>query len=54
MEVSYTTNQETKEYRPTQIKAKTNTKENNKQQEHTSEEYKIQECYNTGTQEPEK
>ena len=45
MEGSCTTNQETKECRPTQIE----TKENNKQKENTLEEPEIQECDNTDT-----
>ena len=38
MEGSYTTNQKIEECRPTQIETNTNTKENNEQQENTSEE----------------
>ena len=49
MEESSITNQETKECRPTQIEIVTNTKENNKQQEITTEEQEIQECYYTDT-----
>ena len=41
MKGNFTTNQETKECRPTQIKTNTNSKENNKQQESTTEEYEI-------------
>ena len=45
MEGSCTTNQETKECKPTQIK----TKENDKQKENTPEEQVIQECDNIDT-----
>ena len=45
MDGSYTTIQETKECRPTQIK----TKENNKQKEDKPEEQVIQECNNIDT-----
>ena len=45
MEGSFTTYQETKECRPTQIE----TKENNKQKENKPEEQVIQECDYTNT-----
>ena len=49
MEGSCTTNQETKECRPIQIKTNTNSKENNKQQEKVIEEQESKECYYTYT-----
>ena len=38
MEGKFTTNQETKEFRPMQIETNTNNKENNQEQENTPEE----------------